>query len=372
MERRRDGRASLILSFSPSLTPVVSRPAACVVRWSFRGYHPPTMHAKEPKRIELAQLPTPVVELRNLARHLGVPRVLLKRDDLTGLELSGNKIRKLEYVAADALAHKATSLVTLGAAQSNHCRATAALGARLGLRVRLLLRSADPKPAREGNYFLDGIFGAVSSIHGLEEFNQQRQDMLDGAMDAERAAGYTPYFFPIGASYPMGCWGYVRCISELVDQLGRETPVDIFCATSSGGTHVGLMLGKALLKCDNWRVLGVPISDDVAYFQRDLRRLERETTAEFGLEIEEEQTPINLIDGYVGEGYAIPYPAAIEAITLLGRTEGLLFDPVYTGKAMAGMLGTIRNGGVRPGAVPVFIHTGGAFGLLARRDLFNL
>jgi 1-aminocyclopropane-1-carboxylate deaminase/D-cysteine desulfhydrase-like pyridoxal-dependent ACC family enzyme len=161
-------------------------------------------------------------------------------------------------------------------------------------------------------------------------------------------------------------------MGELVGQLGRDTPADIFCATSSGGTHVGLMLGKALLGCDRWRVLGVPISDSVPFFQRELRRLERETTAEYGLDLEEEQTPIELIDGFVGEGYAIPYPAALEAIELLGRTEGLMLDPVYTGKAMAGMLATIRNGGVRPGAVPVFMHTGGAFGLLARRDLFNL
>jgi D-cysteine desulfhydrase len=330
------------------------------------------MHSCEPKRIALAQLPTPVVELKNLARHLGVPRVLMKRDDLSGLELSGNKVRKLEYVVADAVENQANTLVTIGAAQSNHCRATAAIGARLGLKVRLVLRSADPNPPRDGNFFLDGLFGAQASLHAPDDFNHRRQELLDQVMDAERAAGRTPYYFGMGASIPLGCWGYARCISELVDQVGRETPLDIFCATSSCGTQVGLMLGKALFKCDNWRVLGVPISDDIAFFQRELRRLERQTVAEFQLEIEEGQTPVELIDGFVGEGYAIPYPADLEAISLLAGQEGVLLDPVYTGKAMAGMLASLRNGGIRKGSTPLFIHTGGVFGLMARRDLFNL
>ena len=330
------------------------------------------MHPNEPKRVPLAQLPTPVVELSNLARQLGVPRVLVKRDDLSGFELSGNKVRKLEYVVADALAHRATTLVTHGGFQSNHCRATAAIGARLGLNVRLLLRSPDPNPPLDGNLFLDRLFGARVSFHAPEEYNHRRQELLDEAMDAERAAGRTPYFFPVGASIPLGCWGYIRCVAELVEQLGRETSVDLFCATSSGGTQVGLMLGKALMNCDRWRILGVPVSDSLEYFQRELRRLERQTAAEHRLNVEEEHTPIELIDGFIGEGYAIPYPAAVEAISLLARTEGLLLDPVYTGKAMAGMLVTIRAGRVREGAIPVFLHTGGAFGLMARRDLFSL
>lgn len=328
------------------------------------------MHPAEPRRIALAQLPTPLVELKNLARHLGVPRLLVKRDDLTGLELSGNKVRKLEYVVADALANRATTLVTHGGFQSNHCRATAAIGARLRLKVRLLLRTADPNPAPDGNLFLDRLFGAQISFHTPEEYNNRRQELLDEAMDVEYAAGRKPYFFPVGASIPLGCWGYVRCVAELVDQLGRDTPVDLFCATSSGGTQVGLMLGKALLGCDRWRVLGVPVSDSVEYFQRELRRLERQTVAEYHLELDEQQTPIELVGGFIGEGYAIPYPEAIDAISLLARIEGLILDPVYTGKAMAGMLATLRAGGVREEAVPVFVHTGGAFGLMARRDLF--
>jgi D-cysteine desulfhydrase len=328
------------------------------------------MHSKEPPRLELAQLPTPVIELKNLAAELGVPRFLMKRDDLTGLETTGNKVRKLEYVIADAVARGADTLVTHGGFQSNHCRATAAIGARLGLKVRLILRSAKPDPQREGNLFLDHLFGAEISLHPVDEYTARRKELIDAAMAAERSAGRTPYFFPVGASVPLGCWGYIRCASELIEQLGRETQVDLFSAISSAGTHVGLMLGKALFGLDKWRVVGVPVSDSVAFFQQDLRELERKTVALFGLDVTEAQTPIELIDGFIGEGYAIPYPAAIETIRLVARKEGIGLDPTYTAKAMTGTIEAIKGGGVRPGAVPVFIHTGGLFGLMAKRDLF--
>src|SRR3954465_11285762 len=154
------------------------------------------MHPKEPPRLRLAQLPTPVVELKHLAAELGVPRVLMKRDDLTGLEFTGNKIRKLEYLVADAVAQRCDTLVTHGGFQSNHCRATAAVGARLGLRVRLILRAPDQPPANDGNLFLDRLFGADVTLHPAAEYNQRRQKLIDDAMDAERRAGRRPYFFP--------------------------------------------------------------------------------------------------------------------------------------------------------------------------------
>ncbi len=330
------------------------------------------MHSAEPPRIALAQLPTPVVELKNLARDLQISRLLVKRDDLTGLELSGNKIRKLEYVVADALAQGATSLVTHGGFQSNHCRATAAVGARMGLHVRLILRCTEAAPALNGNLFLDHLLGAEITYHSPAEYNQQRQALIQSAMDAQRAAGRTPYFFPVGASIPLGCWGYIRCVEELIAQLGRDEKIDLFCAISSAGTQAGLMLGKALLGCRDWRVVGVPVSDSVAELSGQVRELERRTVEAYGLGLSEKDTPIEMIDGFIGEGYAIPYAQAIETVRLLARTEGLLLDPTYTAKAMTGVLATIRNGGVRRGATPVFIHTGGAFGLMARRDLFSV
>jgi D-cysteine desulfhydrase len=328
------------------------------------------LHPNEPSRITLAQVPTPLVEMPNLARRSGVDRLLTKRDDLTGFEVSGNKVRKLEYVVADALANHADTLVTHGGFQSNHCRATAAIGARLGLRVRLMLRSPDPQPPNDGNLFLDRLFGADVTIHHPDEYNGRRREMIDAAMQAERAAGRSPYFFLVGASIPLGCWGYIRCLAEMIEQLGRNEPIDLFCAVSSTGTYTGLVVGRALLDCPNWRILGVPVSDSVEILANDVRQLERQTSTEYDLGLTEADTPIELIDGFIGEGYAIPYPEEIETIRLVARTEGILLDPVYTGKAMTGMLATIRNGGIRPGATPVFLHTGGAFGLMSRRDLF--
>jgi D-cysteine desulfhydrase len=328
------------------------------------------MHPNEPPRLPLANLPTPIVELRNLARDLGIERVLLKRDDLTGLEVSGNKVRKLEYILADAISSGADTLVTLGGHQSNHCRATAALGARLGKKVRLILRSTDANPERDGNLLLDELFGAEVSLHAPDEFNGRRRELIDGVMEAARREGRKPYFFPMGASMPLGCWGYVRCVDEMVQQLGRDAKVDVFSAVSSAGTHAGLMLGKALFGLDNWRMVGVPVSDSIDYFQRDLRLLVDGTTREFRLGVTAAQTPIELLDGCIGEGYAIPFPASVEVIKTIARREGILLDPTYTSKAFCGFLDAIRNRTMRPGATPVFVHTGGAFGLMARRDLF--
>lgn len=322
------------------------------------------MHPREPARLPLAQLPTPLMDASRLA-----PGLLIKRDDLTGVELSGNKIRKLEYLIADAQKNGCDTLVTHGGFQSNHCRATAAAGARLGMRVRMFLRAAEPEPARDGNLFFDHLFGADITLHDPAEYNGERHRLIDEAMAAERAAGRTPYFFPVGASVPVGCWGYVRCMRELQMQLDPARDYDLFISTSSGGTLAGCILGKALFKLDRVRVVGIPVSDSVAYFQKDIRRLLDETIAQFDLRLTPEQTPIELLDGYIGEGYAIPYPEDVQAIRDAARLAGLILDPTYTGKAMHGTLDTLRRGGVRPGATPVFLHTGGAFSTVTNKSM---
>ena len=336
------------------------------------GQMPPAaLHPNEPPRLRLANLPTPIVSLDHLARELKADKVLLKHDDLTGLETSGNKVRKLEYVIADAVAKGADTLVTHGGFQSNHCRATAAIGARLGLKVRMFLRCPEPDPPRDGNLFLDHLFGAAITIHPPEEYNGRRKQLIDDTMEAERRAGRKPYFFPVGASVPLGCWGYIRCIAEMAEQLGRETMVDVFSAVSSAGTHAGLMLGKAIFGLDNWRIVGVPVSDSLDFFRNELYELTTRTAREFKLGLTDEQLPAELLGGYIGDGYAIPYPQAVETIKLLARYEGIVLDPTYTSKAMTGMIAAIRDRLVRPDAVPIFVHTGGAFGLMARRDLFQ-
>jgi D-cysteine desulfhydrase len=330
------------------------------------------IHPQEPDRLHLASLPTPMVQPERLADHWNIDRIYFKRDDLTGLECSGNKIRKLEYVVAAALQSGADTLVSVGGVQSNHCRATAAVAARLGLHCRLLLRTGEAEPAtRVGNLLLDELLGADISYHSGEEFNSDRQQLINRVMDLLRADGRQPFFIDMGASIPLGSWGYIRCVGELVDQLASDSPVDLYCATGSSGTQVGLMLGKALFGCDNWTVTGVPVCDDIEYFQREIRQLERATVSEFGLDVSEDMTPINLLDGFMGKGYGIPSAEAIAVIGESARYAGLLLDPVYTSKAMVGVLANIRSGAARRESIPVFIHTGGVFGLMARPELFE-
>lgn len=318
-------------------------------------------HEREPTRIQFANLPTPLLELKNLAKDLSVDKILIKRDDMTGVETTGNKIRKLEYVVAEAIKSGSDTLVTNGGFQSNHCRASAAIGATLGLKVRLILRSQDPNPALDGNLFLDHLFGAHVSYHSVEEYKNNVKDLVKAAMDEEYKSGRKPYFFPVGASIPLGCWGYIRCMHELIGQLGRDTVADIFVTVGSAGTQAGLMIGRALFGLDKWKVIGIPVSDSVEFFRRELRELTNQTVEEYGLKLTEEQLPINLIDGFIGDGYAIPYQACIDTIKHVARREGIALDPTYTGKGMTGMLESIRNGNVRTGAVPVFIHTGKRF-----------
>lgn len=328
------------------------------------------IHPQEPSRLSLAQLPTSLHPLGNLSRHFRGSEMLLKRDDLTGLEVSGNKVRKLEYVVADAIQAGADTLVTHGGFQSNHCRATAAVAARLGLKCRLLLRSPG-NPPNDGNLFMDRLFGAEISLHPPAEYAERRQSLIDQAMEAERAADRRPYFFPVGASIPLGCWGYIRCLHELVEQLGRQTLVDLFAPVSSSGTIAGLILGREMFHVEHWRVFGIPVSDSVDFFRADVRKLIDDTIKAYDLPLTPGDAPIDLLDGYIGDGYAIPTPQAIETLKLVARTEGILLDPTYTAKAMVGFLEQVRQDRIRPGAKAVFLHTGGIFGLLARRDLFD-
>lgn len=329
------------------------------------------IHPAEPPRLSLAQLPTPIHECRNLPAAAGIRQLLVKRDDLTGFEASGNKIRKLEYTIADAKEQGADTLVTDGGWQSNSCRASAAAGARCGMHVRLVLRSKDPSPTVEANLFLDHLLGAEISFETPERFSNERRLIADEAMQEQRNKGRSPYFFPVGASTPLGCWGYIRCVAELREQLGHDTKVDLYCPTCSMGTHAGLILGVAMFGLSNWRVRAVPVSDSIDFFMTETRALVNDAIEQYHLGLTEADTPIDLIDGFIGEGYAIPTEASMEALHLAARTEAMLMDPTYSSKAFAGVLATLRANGGRGDALPVFIHTGGGFGLLARRELFD-
>lgn len=317
----------------------------------------------QPQRVPLAQLPTPLVRLERLGAALGGAQLWIKRDDLTGLELSGNKVRKLEYVAADARASGCDTLVTEGTPQSNHCRATAAVCARLGLQAVLLFRPEPPAGDAQGNHLLDVLFGAHVRAYPRPDFDARRDEIVAQVLAELRGAGRTPRWTPMGASEPLGCWGYLRASAELGEQLlaAGIHGCDVVTAVSSGATYAGLVLGHRLHHLDACDFWAVPVSDDVAFHERNTAALCRAAIAQFELPIEFTDVVLRFLDGYVGDGYAIPYAAANDALRLLARTEGIVLDPVYTAKAFCALLDAVRArrlGFERP---VVFLMTGGVF-----------
>jgi len=317
----------------------------------------------QPDRVHLASLPTPLIRLERLGQDLGGAQVWMKRDDLTGLETSGNKVRKLEYVVADARAAGCDTLVTEGTCQSNHCRATAAVCARLGLHCVLLFRPDASSGPPQGNRLLDMLFGAEMHWFTREEFDAKRDEIVAGILSKLQATGHTPRWVPTGASEAVGCWGYIRATAELADQLHASGvhDCDVVLATSSGGTHAGTLLGKLLHRLDHWRLWGVPVGGNVVEQVETISGLCRSAIERFGLPLQMDESSLRLIDGYVGEGYGIPYRSAIEAIRHVARLEGILLDPVYTAKAFCALVDGVRTrqfGFDRP---VVFLHTGGVF-----------
>lgn len=315
-------------------------------------------------RIRIAQLPTPVERLPHLSAVLGGPQLWVKRDDQTGLAFGGNKTRKLEFVLADAQAHGARTLITVGAAQSNHCRQTAALAARYGMHCILVL-SGDPSQAASGNLLLDQLFGAEIIWTSREE----RKLTLKKTFENAKENGREPYLIPLGASDPIGTLGYMFAFNEM---LSQQVNADwIVVASSSGGTQAGLVLG-AHLQAWKGKVLGISIDEPAEYLQGVVARLASDASALAGerLEINPEDVLVN--DDYLGRGYGVMDGPEREAIQLFARQEGLLLDPVYTGRAAAGLIDLIRRGFFKPGDTVLFWHTGGTPALFADRYQENL
>lgn len=330
-----------------------------------------------PPSVSLAQLPTPLQHMKRLSADLGGAALYIKRDDLTGMELSGNKIRKLEFLLADALQKKSDVVITYGGVQSNHCRATAAACAKLGLTAHLLLRG-QAQPPYDGNLLLDELFGAKTTFYPAEEFRTHKDRIVEECVHAHQNDGRKPYYFPVGASVPLGCWGYARAFEETLEQLKALgiSACHMVTAVGSGGTLAGLLLGRELLAANDVTIWGINVCDDAPYFQREVRQLLEETNQEFQLGLSVEKIPIQVIDGYVGEGYSIPYKGEIETMKLVGRIEGIALDPVYTGKAFHGMLDQMKKGTFRRSSSAdheplVFFHTGGTFGLFPQREHFT-
>ncbi len=321
-----------------------------------------------PPQINLARLPTPIHPLPRMSAKLGV-ELYMKRDDLTGSALSGNKIRKLEFVLADAVAQKADTVLTCGGAQSNHCRATAIAAAMLGMNCRLLLRTADPShpPFPEANILLDLMAGAEIVWITPEEYGI-RDEIFEREAKSLREAGRKPYIIPEGASNALGAWGYIRCIEELINDIanlpgGAPKEATIMNATGSGGTSAGLILGTRIFDL-NAQVVSVNVCDDQDYFVRVIGHICESAISDYRLEIDfSRDDDIKIIDGYVGRGYALSRPEELSVICDLARTEGIFLDPVYTGKAFFGMIQELKRDAKCFGERIIFIHTGGIFGL---------
>ncbi|MGD8456869.1 MAG: D-cysteine desulfhydrase family protein [Anaerolineales bacterium] len=312
---------------------------------------------KEYPRFPLAHLPTPVEELESLSKSLGGPRILVKRDDQTGLAFGGNKTRKLEYLVAEAQAQNAKTLITTGAIQSNHCRQTAAAARRAGMDCILVLTGEEPDDP-EANTFLDLLLDAEI----VWTTKEQREKKLNDTTHEAEADGRTPYLVPYGGSNPIGAAAYAYAVRELVEQ-GIEADWVVF-ATSSGGTQAGMVAGKALFGFKG-KLLGVSVDPPKDPFRQWAADLAKEVTLQLGNAKEFTKEDILVNDDYIDPGYAVMTEVEKEAIRLFARHEALLVDPVYTGRAAAGMIALIRQGFFRKDESILFWHTGGTPALFA-------
>jgi D-cysteine desulfhydrase len=321
-----------------------------------------------PAKTSWSQLPTPIQKLSRISEHVGA-QIWIKRDDFTGFECSGNKIRKLEFLVHEALSLGATTLITCGGVQSNHCRATAALSAKLGLRCVLLLRGEEPKNFRS-NFLLDKIFGAEILYLSEQQYYHEMADVRLVLDQQIRSQGGKSYFIPEGGSNGLGSLGYASAYYEIEAQrssgaLDISAPFDsIVCANGSGGTQAGLIFGKisTLEKNDQTKIVGV----NVCYQQAETFRRVKDALWQ---SIQVSKAPlsfmsedIQILDGFLGDGYAKSRPEEREWILKMAQLEGILLDPVYTGKAFYGLVKTLKKEPSFFGKNILFLHSGGGFG----------
>lgn len=310
--------------------------------------------------IPLADAPTAVEELARLRAALGGgPRLLVKRDDAIGFGFGGNKVRKMRFVAADALARGADTLITAGGVQSNHARVTAATAAKLGLHCILVVNGAPPdRPS--ANALLDRLLGAEMRY---VETREERVPAMDAAAAALRRVGRHPYVIPIGASTPLGAAAYVHAVTELLDQM--PSPDVIVHATSSGGTQAGLVAG-CLLAGVKTRVVGISADEPADVLAAAIRGILDGLGPLLGFPPQRfADAPVLVDDAFVGGGYGLSTTESRAAIELAARQEALFLDPTYTAKAMAGLVSHVRRGAFAADETVLFWHTGGQIGLFA-------
>jgi len=331
-----------------------------------------------PPRLRLAHLPTPIHKLERLSRDVG-REIYVWRDDLTGFIESGNKIRKLEFLLAHALESGANRVITAGGVQSNHTRATSFLARRLGLKVALVVRQAKSVQSfpslPSANFLLNLIAGG--EIHEVSYAEYQAQGsvygpFLDRLAGHYRERGEHPYVIAEGGSVPRGCWGYILAAEEMLSTwkatVGTAAPDALFFADGSGGTHAGLHLGCELHGMSPRRLWAVNVCDSAEYFQQRVGKLIEDTAREFSLPLRERA--IQVLDGHFGGGYGLASDDDLRFYVRLARQEGVLLDPVYTGKAFQGMLAELKKDGGRFGQKILFLHSGGTFATFAFQEQY--
>ena len=322
----------------------------------------------EPPRLSLAKLPTPLEPMRRISKLCGI-NIWIKRDDLTDTVASGNKIRKLEFSIAQAMHEDASVLITCGGVQSNHCRATAILASRLGLRAHLVLRGQEPKRV-DGNLLIAKLAGASIDFVTPAAF-EKRDDILAQLCAEYTEEGEKPFTIPAGATDEIGLWGYIECARELKEDFKQHniSPGALVSATGSGGTLGGLIIGNALFGLDT-EVLAFNVCDDADYFVTQITNDFNRWQARYQQPLDLGKLPIQVIDGYVGPGYGRATDEVYATIRNIATMEGIILDPVYTAKAFHAMLQEITAGRFAGMSDIVFIHTGGIFGLFPQAEHF--
>ncbi|MBZ9633581.1 D-cysteine desulfhydrase family protein [Clostridium sp. FP1] len=327
---------------------------------------------KIPEKIIFANLPTRIEKLERLSQKLGGPNIYIKRDDQTGTEVSGNKIRKLEFSVKEALNQGCDVLITCGGIQSNHCRATAAVASRLGMKSVLVLRG-DSETELDGNLFIDKLLGAEIQFITPEQYKNSKAEIMQQIKAKLEKQGFKPYIIPEGASNGIGGFGYYNAMEEIVCQE-KEMGVHfdkIVLAVGSGGTHSGLLLASKILEYTG-EIYGINVCDDAQHFKNEIYKILQESMKYIDVNLHISKDEIHIIDGYVGRGYALSRPEELNFVHDFAKLEGIILDPVYTGKAMYGLVEEIKKGSFKNCENILFIHTGGAFGLFPQKHLFKL
>ena len=333
------------------------------------------MHLSRFPRLHFAHLPTPLEPMKRLSEHLGGPNLWIKRDDCTGLSSGGNKTRKLEFLMADAVEKKADTIITQGATQSNHARQTTAIAAKLGMECHVLLEdrtgSEDPAYVYNGNVLLDQLHGStISKRPGDTDMNAAMEDLATQLRDD----GKNPYIIPGGGSNEIGALGYVNAAIELMTQANDQSlRIDhLVHATGSSGTQAGLVLGMEGMN-SGIPVYGVGVRAPKQKQEEMVFGLAQRTAEYMGLRadvIQRERVVAN--SDYVGDGYGLPTDAMVEAVKMMAQFEGILLDPVYSGKGFSGLIDLIRKGHFKKGENVVFLHTGGSISLFGYPEIFDL